>query len=73
MDGTLGAVVQILWIVVPGFVVGVLVMDSVRKIFSEDRTLIRRLFSDQPVTMIATATTLGSILVWAALRILGLM
>jgi hypothetical protein len=73
VDGTLGAVVRILWIVVPGFVVGVLVMDSVRKIFSEDKTLVRRLFAEQPVTMIATATTLGSVLVWAALRILGLL
>ncbi len=73
MGGTFGAVVQTLWIVVPGFVVGVLIMDSVRKIFSDDATLVRRLFSEQLVTMIATATTLGSILVWAALRILGIL
>lgn len=74
MDGQgMGAVWGVVWIVIPGFVVGILVMDSVRKIFSDDATLIRRLFSDQPVTMIATATTLGSILVWAALRVLGLM
>jgi hypothetical protein len=73
VGGTFGAVVQTLWIVVPGFVVGVLIMDSVRKIFSDDATLVRRLFSEQLVTMIATATTLGSILVWAALRILGIL
>ena len=73
MDGTTGAVLQILWIVVPGFVVGVLIMDSVRKIFSDDDKLVRRLFSDQPVTMIAAATGLGSILVWAVLRILGVL
>ena len=70
---TFGAVVSILLIVLPGFVVGLLVMDSVRKIFSDDSTLLRRLLSDQPVTMIATATALGSVLVWSVLRILGIM
>lgn len=64
---------SILWIVLPGFVVGVLVLDSVRRIFSEDDTLVRRLFADQPVTMIAAATTVGSVLVWGVLRALGLM
>jgi hypothetical protein len=56
---------------VPGLIVGVLVMDSVRKIFSDDDKLVRRLFEDQPATMIAAATTVGSVLVWAALEILN--
>ncbi len=73
MGETLGPVLQILWIIIPGFVVGVLIMDSVRKIFSDDATIVRRLFSDQPVTMIAAATGLGSILVWAVLRILRVL
>lgn len=73
MGETLGPVLQILWIIIPGFVVGILIMDSVRKIFSDDATIVRRLFSDQPVTMIAAATGLGSILVWAVLRILRVL
>jgi hypothetical protein len=73
MDPGFGAVAGVLWIVIPGFVVGVLFIDSVRRIFSEDDRLVRRLFADQPVTMIASATTVGSVLVWAVLRVLGLM
>jgi hypothetical protein len=64
---------SVLWIVVPGFFVGVLLIDSVRKIFSEDDTLVRRLFSDQPVTMIAVATTVGSVIVWGVLSVLRVM
>lgn len=73
MGGTLGPVLQILMIVVPGFVVGILLMDSVRKIFSDDATIVRRLFADQPVTMIAAATGLGSVVVWAVLRVLRIL
>jgi len=69
----LGAVAGVLWIVIPGFVVGVLVMDSVRRIFSDDPKVLRRFFEDQPVTMTAVAITVGSVLVWGALRMLGLM
>jgi len=63
---------RILWIVVPGFIVGVLVADSVRRIFSDDATVLRRLFAEQPVTMTAAATTIGSLLVWGILSVLGL-
>ena len=59
-----------LWIVVPGLIVGVLVLDSVRRIFSEDDRLLWTLFRDQPVTMIAVATTVGSVLVWVVLEVL---
>lgn len=62
---------KILWVVLPGFVVGVLVADSVRSIFSDDKRLVWRLLKEQPVTMGVTATTLGSVLVWAALAALG--
>lgn len=72
-NGGLGAVAGVLWIVIPGFIVGWLVLDSVRKIFSEDDKLLRTFFEDQPVTMIAVATTVGSVLVWAVLRVLGFM
>ncbi len=62
---------EILWIVLPGFVVGVLVADSVRRIFSDDKRLIWRLLRDHPVTMGVSATTIGSVLVWAVLAALG--
>ena len=66
-----GGAMEILWIVLPGFVVGVLVADSVRRIFSDDKRLIWRLLRDQPVTMGVSATTIGSVLVWAVLAALG--
>lgn len=59
-----------LWIVIPGMIVGVLVLDSVRRIFSEDSRLLWKLFRDQPVTMTAVSTTVGSVLVWAVLEAL---
>lgn len=62
----------ILWITIPGVIVGVLLMDSVRKIFSDDDRLVPRLFRDQPVTMIAAAASVGSVLVWAVLQVLRL-
>jgi hypothetical protein len=62
---------KILWVVFPGFVVGVLVADSVRRIFSDDTKLVWRLLREQPVTMGVTATTIGSILLWAVLAALG--
>ena len=62
---------RILWILLPGLVVGVLLMDSVRKIFSENDRLVRELFEAQPVTMIASAATVGSVVVWAVAEILN--
>ena len=50
---------------VPGPFVGYLVLDSVRKIFSEDDELLKRVFRAQPVTMFAVATALGAVVVWA--------
>ena len=55
-----------------GVVVGYLLMDSVRKIFSEDDRLVRSLFEDQPVTMIAASSAVGTAIVWAVLTGLGL-
>lgn len=63
---------KILWIMVPAPFVGYLLVNSVRKIFSDDDKLLRKLFEFQPVTMIAGTTALGSIIVWslvAALRL----
>lgn len=56
---------DILWILLPGPFVGYLLIDSVRKIFSDDETALRRVFAAQPVTMLAAATALGSVVVWA--------
>lgn len=62
---------RVFMIMIPGLVVGALIMDSVRKVFSEDDRLLRKIFADQPVTMIASAVTIGSIVVWGVLSILG--
>jgi hypothetical protein len=61
---------HILLILVPGFLAGILIIDSVRKVFSDDAGLVRKLFEEQPVTMIAAATTIGSVVVWAVLEAL---
>ena len=55
---------KILLILIPAPIVGYLLIDHVRKLFSEDDTAVRRLFAEQPVTMIAAATALGAIAVW---------
>jgi hypothetical protein len=57
--------VSILWILLPSPVVGYLLIDSVRKIFSEDEKLLLNVFKAQPVTMLAAATALGAVAVWA--------
>lgn len=59
---------EILWILIPGPFVGYFVMDSVRKIFSEDDEALRRVFKAQPVTMVAAATALGSVVVWVVVE-----
>lgn len=65
-----GGVMEVLWMMVPGFVVGVLLFDSVRKIFTDDATVTRRLLAEQPVTMTAAATIVGTVLVYGALNLL---
>ena len=62
---------RILWIVVPGTIVGVLVFESIRRVFSEDRTLVWKLIAAQPVTMVSAAAIVGSVLVWAVVEALG--
>ena len=67
--------VSILWILVPAPFVGYFVIDHFRKLFSDDPTLVRRVFTEQPVTMIAAATALGAVVVWSvsevAMRLVG--
>ncbi len=63
----------ILWIIPVGFVVGLLVFESVRRIFSEDPALVRKVLAAQPVTMGAAATIVGSVLVWGVLHALGIL
>ncbi|MDX1494010.1 MAG: hypothetical protein R3253_08135 [Longimicrobiales bacterium] len=55
---------EILWVLLPGPFVGYLIIDSVRKIFSDDKELLIRVFKAQPITMFAAATALGSVAVW---------
>ncbi len=55
---------EIVWILLPAPFVGYLVADSVRRIFSEDDRLIRKLFVEQPVTALATLTIVGAVVVW---------
>ena len=65
----------ILWILVPAPFVGYFVIDHFRKLVSDDPTLVRKIFESQPVTMIAAATALGAVVVWAvsevAMRLFG--
>lgn len=63
---------SILWILIPAPLVGYLLINGVRRIFSEDEQLLRKIFAVQPVTMVAGATALGSIIVWAVVEVLGL-
>lgn len=60
---------EILWVLIPGPFVGYLIIDSVRRIFSEDSGLVMRVFKAQPVTMFAAATILGSVAVWAVAEV----
>ena len=61
---------EILWILLPSPFVGYLVADSVRKIFSEDDRLLRKLLAEQPVTAVAALTAIGSVVVWALWEVL---
>jgi len=56
---------NVLWILIPSPIVGYFVIDSVRKIFSDDNKLLWKVFKDQPVTMLAAATALGAVVVWS--------
>jgi hypothetical protein len=67
-----GSPVRILWLIVPGFFVGWLVIDWFRRPFSDDPGLLRRWFSEQPVTVIAACIIVGSVVLWGVLSVLGL-
>lgn len=56
---------SILWILLPAPIVGYFVIDHFRKLVSDDRKLVRTIFQAQPVTMLAAATALGAVVVWA--------
>ena len=70
---TESATFQVLIIIVPGFFVGLAFFDSVRRIFSDDPKWLLTLLADQPVTMGAAATIVGSVLTWGALSLLGVV
>jgi hypothetical protein len=60
---------DILWILVPAPFVGYLLADSVRKIFSDDDQLLRKVVAEQPVTMIASLAIVGSLVVWTVVEV----
>jgi len=63
---------RILLLLIPGFFVGWFVVDWMRQPFSQDDKLLRRWFDEQPVTVIAACTILGTVVIGAVLTILGL-
>lgn len=62
---------RILFLLVPGFFVGWFVVDWMRQPFSQDDQLLKRWFEQSPVTVIAACTSVGSIVVWGVLTLLG--
>jgi len=63
--------VRIALLLVLGFFVGWLVIDWMRQPFSQDEGLLKRWFAEQPVTVIAACTIVGSVVVWGVMTILG--
>jgi hypothetical protein len=63
---------DIVWILLPSPFVGYLVADSVRRIFSEDERLLRKLVTEQPVTGLAALTAIGSVVVWTVWEVVRL-
>jgi len=63
---------RILLLLVPGFFVGWFVIDWMRQPFSQDDELLRKWFDASPVTVIAACISVGSIVVWGVLTILGI-
>ena len=61
---------RILWLIVPGFFVGWFVIDWMRRPFTDNDRMVREWFGEQPVTVIAACTALGSVVVWAVLSVL---
>jgi hypothetical protein len=61
---------EILLLMVPGFFLGWLILDRMRRPLNDDPKLMRKLLADHPATFIATCTVLGSVLIWAVLRVL---
>lgn len=62
---------RIALLLVGGFFVGWLVLDWMRQPFSDKKGLMREWFGEQPVTVIAACTIVGSVVVWGVLTILG--
>lgn len=63
---------RILLLIVPGFFVGLFVVDWLRRPFSEDDELVKRWLKEQPVTVVAVCTAIGSAFLAAVLMVLGI-
>ena len=59
-------------LLIGGFVLGVVILEGVRRIFSDDDRLLLRLFQEQTVTMIAASTIVGAIFVYGFYRLVGI-
>ncbi|NJD20399.1 MAG: hypothetical protein FIA95_14105 [Gemmatimonadetes bacterium] len=62
---------RIALLLVVAFFVGWLFLDWMRRPFSDRPGLMREWFEDQPVTVIAACTIVGSVVVWGVLTVLG--
>jgi len=60
----------ILLLMVPGFFLGWFILDRMRRPLNDDPKLMRKLLAEHPATFIAGCTVVGSVLIWAVLRVL---
>jgi hypothetical protein len=63
---------QILLLLIPAAVVGWFVLDWLRRPFSQDPKFLRKIFDEQPVTVIAACMIVGSGIIWVVLTALGI-
>lgn len=66
-----GPPVRIALLLVLGFPVGWLVVDWMRQPFTDRKGLMKEWFGEQPVTVIAACTIVGSVVVWGVLSLVG--
>ncbi|MDH5760824.1 MAG: hypothetical protein OEZ65_14645 [Gemmatimonadota bacterium] len=55
---------DLFWLLIVAPLVGYGVLEWIRLLFSDDRTLVRKYLKEEPVTMIAAMTILGAGLTW---------
>jgi hypothetical protein len=63
---------QILLLLIPAFFVGWVLLDWLRRPFTQDPKFMRRIFGEQPATVIAACMIVGSGVIWVVLTALGI-